>query len=164
MGQMPDGIRKMGVGVHNVQFVHKHPSMSASYNHLMKEKWAEWAEGMVDTKETALDAGDIREALITALKIEHSNCIEPEVTESLPDVESDIARERELDVPDVMGAINDGWCRVFAERVYIRLGRPENVSIESDGLNHTWLEHNGLCYDADCHKRVSHPSMLSVYS
>lgn len=43
---------------------------------------------------------------------------------------------------------------MFAERVYERLGEPDEISIESDGQTHTWIEADGLCFDAQCIKGV----------
>ena len=102
-----------------------------------------------------------------AIQTEKSKWIEPDVVNDKCDFSSGIERANDLKVPDIVSSsssINNGWCLVFAERVYARLRYPKEVSIESDGNNHTWLELNGLCYDAECIEGVEHPSLLPIYN
>jgi len=102
-----------------------------------------------------------------AIQIEKSKWIEPDMVKDKRNVLSGIEIANDLNVPDVVlsqSSINNGWCLVFAERVYARLGFPDNVSVESDGTNHTWLELDGKCYDAECLEGVEHPSLLPVYN
>ena len=48
--------------------------------------------------------------------------------------------------------VNEGFCWHFAERVYERLGKPDDVRILGTGImnhNHRWIEHNGYHYDSE---------------
>lgn len=113
------------------------------------------------------EAGPVNAELQRALRIELSKWTEPHQVTQYDDAVSETEQREDLEVPDVVNsaaAINNGWCRVFAERVYDRLGEPADVSVESDGVTHTWLESRGLCYNAACHDGVAHPADLPAYT
>lgn len=112
-------------------------------------------------------SGDFERTLKTAIKIERSKWIEPYCVRDEPDITSEFEKSKSIEPPDVVPspvAINNGWCKVFAERVYERLGCPDDVYVNSDGKTHTWIEYNGMCYDSQCICGVSHPSLLPIYN
>ncbi len=66
--------------------------------------------------------------------------------------------------------INNGLCRMFARYFASRAGEHGlevtiyKAGFESDAVPaHAWIEHNGMCYDADCPDGVPTPTQLPYY-
>lgn len=117
----------------------------------------------------SFDDGDsLRRDLYYAIFIVRSEFEEVPASETDSDVYE--RWEQRLDDPpdefivNSVAAINDGYCKIFAERVYELLGEPTDVEIESKGVTHTWLVYDGRYYDAECPEGVAHPSEPPVFN
>jgi len=107
---------------------------------------------------------DLIRDIAVAIQIEKSKIVEPTAMEEYPDVRSEIEQQENVESPTPNSTINDGYCKIFAQRVYKRLGNPNEVDIISDGVTHTWLEYNGKAFDSEVPCGVEHPSRLPVYN
>lgn len=107
-----------------------------------------------------------RPELQHALRTERAKLLEPDMVEDEPDVTSAVERHNDIHVGVFTNpsAINNGYCKIYAQRVTRRLNNPPDLTISNDDITHTWLEHDGLCYDVECIDGVEHPSMLPVYN
>ena len=110
---------------------------------------------------------EIKRQIAIAIQIERGKLIEPQEWTEYPDHTSEIESREGVDMPDVHTtkcSINNGYCKIFAERVYKRLGEPDEIEVKSDEDRHTWIEYDGVAYDAETACGVSHPSLLPVYN
>ena len=123
------------------------------------------------------------EKLFEAMLIERGKITEPDVWSEYEEVRSDVEEETEWEkLEDEIGyymneengeviliatsasSINTGLCKIYAQRVYRRLGEPYWLNVVSKGDTHTWLEYDGVCYDADCLEGVLDPQRLPAFS
>lgn len=107
----------------------------------------------------------IKEQIAIAIQIEKSKFQEPDEFERYDDIKSDVEIENNIDINSPLTkSINNGYCKIFAQRVYKRIGEPNEVEVKSDKHRHTWIEYDNKVYDSDCPLGVNHPSLLPVYN
>lgn len=110
----------------------------------------------------------MRTQIAVAIQIEVGKLVEPTAMTDHPDIKSSTEQREDVDPPELgeiaKTQINNGYCKIFAERVHKRLGEPDVVTIESDEHRHTWLAYDGLVYDSETPCGVHHPSLLPVYN